>query len=78
MLMWTIWFRRNQMRVKNIDYPISQVTLNAQQALQEFQQANRVVSTSVATHSQPRNRWSPPPPLPPPKLPEGQFRRSNI
>ena len=42
-----------------IDYPISQVTLNAQQALQEFQQANRVVSTSVATHSQPRNRWSP-------------------
>ena len=50
------------MRVKNIDYPISQVASNAQQALQEFQQADCVVSTSVAAHSQPWNSGLPPPP----------------
>nr|POF22899.1 hypothetical protein CFP56_38186 [Quercus suber] len=33
MMLWTIWFRRNQLRVNNKDYPASQVAVNAQQAL---------------------------------------------
>ena len=39
MLLWTIQYCRNQIRVKNSDYPISQVAPMAQQALQGFQQS---------------------------------------
>ena len=59
MLLWAIWFHRNQIRVKNADYPISPVASNAQQALQDF---NRATTLSlVSTHVPIRSRWSPPP-----------------
>lgn len=61
MMLWTIWFRRNQIRINNKDYPTSQVAVNAQQALQEFNNANaltRPLSSSIAS---PRRTWSPPP-----------------
>ena len=59
MLLWAIWFRKNQIRVKNADYPISQVASNAQQALQDFSRAT--TSSLVSTHVPIRSRWSPPP-----------------
>ena len=61
MVLWTIWYRRNQIRVKNEDYPISQVVLNAFQALEDFKRANHVAPTQIATISSPQTRWSPPP-----------------
>lgn len=45
MLLWTIWYRRNQIRVKNADYPISQVAPTAQQTLQDFRKANLTASS---------------------------------
>ena len=61
MVLWTIWYRRNQIRVKNEDYPISKVVLNAFQALEDFKRANHVAPTQIATISSPQTRWSPPP-----------------
>ena len=37
MVMWTIWHRRNQLRVSSIDFPQSQVIQQAIQALSTFQ-----------------------------------------
>ena len=41
-IMWNIWFRRNQLRVSNKDHPMSQVILTFQQALTDYQQASNV------------------------------------
>lgn len=59
MLLWAIWFCRNQIRVNNAGYPISQVASNAQQALQDFNRAT--TSSLVSTHVLIRSRWSPAP-----------------
>ena len=61
MILWTIWFRRNQIGVKNSDYPISQVTTNAMQALQDFKRANFMASAQILAQTTQRVRWSPPP-----------------
>ena len=62
MLLWTVWYRRNQIRVKNADYPISQVAPTAQQTLQDFSRANHKASSQLPAHSTTQVRWSPPPP----------------
>ena len=62
MLLWTIWYCRNQIKVKNSDYPISQVAPTAQQALQGFSRANLKASSQIFTHSPTQVKWSPPPP----------------
>ena len=36
-IMWNIWFRKNQLRVSNKDHPISQVIPTSQQALLNYQ-----------------------------------------
>jgi len=61
MVMWTIWHRRNQIRAKNEDYPISQVVPIAEQALQVFMQANHAAPTQSVTNASPQIRWTPPP-----------------
>ncbi|XP_050290257.1 uncharacterized protein LOC126728490 [Quercus robur] len=61
-IMWTIWSRRNQIRVQQRDYPISQVVPNARQALSVFQRENRAQqfpATMVSSTNQ--VTWMPPP-----------------
>lgn len=62
MVMWTIWHRRNKLRVKNENYPISQVVPNTVQALQAFTQANYMASNQSVINAPPQIKWSPPPP----------------
>lgn len=42
MILQSVWYHRNQLRTTKKDYPASQVTLNAQQALMEFHRANQI------------------------------------
>ena len=39
MVMWTIWYRRNQLRINSNDFPRSQVLQQATQSLATFQQS---------------------------------------
>lgn len=41
-IMWTIWFRRNQIRVSNKDYSTTQVIPSARQSLSNFHRANPI------------------------------------
>ena len=61
MILWTIWNRRNKLRTTNEDYPVSQVSTNAKQALTKYHQANQVVKLQSPVRSHPRVNWSPPP-----------------
>ena len=60
MVMWILWYRRNQMRVKNEDFPISQVVPFAVQALQDFSNANSTAQAPSVTKFPSHSRWSPP------------------
>ena len=61
MVMWTIWYRHNQLRVSLKDFPRSQVLQQATQALATFQQSQQSLSRpSTAPRPQPRAQWSPP------------------
>lgn len=60
-LLWTIRYRRNQIRVKNADYPISQIASTAQQTLQDFRRATLTDSSQLQAHSTTQVRWSLPP-----------------
>ncbi|XP_030945809.1 uncharacterized protein LOC115970295 [Quercus lobata] len=59
--MWTIWSRRNQIRVQQHDYPISQVVPNARQALFVSHRANRAQQSPATVSSTNRVTWIPPP-----------------
>ena len=48
MVMWTIWYRRNQLRVSANDFPRSQVLQQATQALATFQQSQQSFSQPSA------------------------------
>ncbi|KAL4650064.1 hypothetical protein ACB092_01G060100 [Castanea dentata] len=61
MLMWTIWFRQNQLRKSNKDYPITPVVPTAQDALQVLRQANTTSPSQISIRAPPRVRWTPPP-----------------
>ncbi|KAK9993512.1 hypothetical protein SO802_023215 [Lithocarpus litseifolius] len=50
-LLWTIWYRRNQIRVKNTDYLISHIASIAKQTLQDFRRANLMNSLQSQAHS---------------------------
>ena len=54
----TVWYRRDQSRLKHSVYPISQMLLQASQALQDFLHALPPAQPSVTS---PRFRWIPPP-----------------
>ena len=62
MILWIVWYRRNLVRVKDEDYPVSKVVPNALQALEDFRRANQAAVTQSATSSSPQVRCSPPPP----------------
>ena len=61
MILWTVWNRRNKLRTTNEDYPVSQVSTNAKQALTEYHQANQVTMLQYPVCTRPRVKWSPPP-----------------
>ena len=55
MLMWTIWHRRNQLRVSSNVFPKAQVLQQASQALATFQQSQQsLIQPSAVTRPQPR------------------------
>ena len=55
MVMWTIWHRRNQLRVSINDSPKAQVLQRASQALATFQQSQQsLIQPSAVTRPQPR------------------------
>ena len=61
MVMWTIWHRRNQLRVSINDSPKAQVLQRASQALATFQQSQQSLIHHLAiTQPQPRAQWLPP------------------
>ena len=60
-IMWTIWFRRNQIRVHQKDYPMTQVIPNSQQAISDFHCANMVQQSQALVSSTSRVSWIPPP-----------------
>ena len=59
--MWTIWSRRNQIRVQQNVYPIAQVVPNARQMLFVFHLENRVQQAPTSVSSTNRVNWIPPP-----------------
>nr|XP_023924334.1 uncharacterized protein LOC112035735 [Quercus suber] len=62
MVMWTIWYRRNQLRVRTVDFPKTQVPQQATQALSTFQQSqSSIINNAAATRPQNRVQWRPPP-----------------
>ena len=60
-IMWNIWFRRNQLRVSNKDHPISQVIPTSQQALLNYQQSSNLQRTQRVNPPPNRVAWTPPP-----------------
>ena len=61
MVIWTIWYRHNQLRVSLKYFPRSQVLQQATQALATFQQSQQSLSRpSTTPRPQPRAQWSPP------------------
>ena len=61
MILWTVWYLWNKLRTTNEEYPISQVSTNAKQALTEYHQANQVTMLQYPVCTCPRVKWSPPP-----------------
>ncbi|XP_065637528.1 uncharacterized protein LOC136070886 [Quercus suber] len=62
MVMWTIWYRRNQLRVRTVDFPKAQVLQQATQALSTFQQSQlSIINNAAVTRPQNRVQWRPPP-----------------
>ena len=61
MLLWTVWYCKNQIKVKNADYPISQVAPTTQQTLHDFSRANLKASSQLLANSTTQVRWSLPP-----------------
>ncbi|KAK9989426.1 hypothetical protein SO802_029665 [Lithocarpus litseifolius] len=63
MVMWTFWYRRNQIRTRHLDFPASQVIPQASQALSDFKQHNISLPLQQGGSGQSwvRRHWSIPP-----------------
>lgn len=63
MVLWTVWHRRNQIRVGSRDFSVSQVILQAMQALTDFKSLNASLPPQrmASGNSQAWSQWSPPP-----------------
>ena len=62
MVMWTIWHRRNQLRVRTSVFPKAQILEQASQALATFQQSQlSLINHTTVTRPQHRVQWHPPP-----------------
>ena len=62
-IMWTIWFRRNQLRTSNKPFPLSQIVPSAKQMLQEFTEVHPAAPVQNSSPQQSWPKWEPPPPL---------------
>ncbi|XP_050278363.1 uncharacterized protein LOC126719908 [Quercus robur] len=60
-IMWNIWFRRNQLRVSNKDHPISQVIPTSHQALLDYQRSSNMQRTQRVNPPPNRVAWTLPP-----------------
>nr|POE89701.1 putative ribonuclease h protein [Quercus suber] len=63
MVMWTLWYRRNQIRTRQLDFPAPQVLPQASQAWSDFKQYNISLPSQqgVSRQSRDQSHWSPPP-----------------
>lgn len=63
MIMWTLWYRRNQLRVSSKDFPVALVLPQAMQAFSDFKSLNvSLPSSPLETGtSRVQAQWSPPP-----------------
>ena len=61
MILWTVWYHWNKLKTIIEDYPVSQVSTNAKQALTEYHQANQVITLQSPVRTHPRVKWSLPP-----------------
>ena len=63
MVLWTIWYRRNQLRVGSKDFPISQVGPQASHALSDIKQFNVSLPSwqDGISNSWAWSQWLPPP-----------------
>ena len=60
MVMWTLWHRRNQLRIHSCVLPKEQIFQQALQALATFQQSQRTLTNhAAATCSQHSVQWRP-------------------
>ena len=60
-IMWNIWFRRNQLKVSNKDHPISQVNPTSQEALLRYQRSCTMQRTQRVNPPPNQAAWTPPP-----------------
>lgn len=63
MIMWTLWYQRNQLRVSCKDFPVAQVFPQAMQAFSDLKSLNvSLLSSPIQTRtSWVQVQWSPPP-----------------
>lgn len=61
MVAWSLWYRRNQVRVGNSVPSIGQTLVQVQQQLQDYYRAQLVKSTSSNHTYHSATRWTPPP-----------------
>ena len=61
MLVWTIWFHHNQLRMSSASFLINQVQSQAMSALHEFIRARPTPITAITRCPPASVRWSPPP-----------------
>ena len=60
MVMWTIWYWRNQLRISCKEFPLLQVIPQATQALADFLRTDPVSPARSSVHTSSWVRWSPP------------------
>ena len=63
MVMWTLWYHGNQIRIRHLDFPTSQVIPQASQALSDFKLHNISLPSlqGVAGQVRAQAQWTPPP-----------------
>ncbi|XP_030941854.1 uncharacterized protein LOC115966848 [Quercus lobata] len=63
MVVWTLWYRRNQIKTRHLDFPTSQVVPQASQTLSDFKLHNISLPSlqGVVGHVRAQAQWSPPP-----------------
>ena len=61
MLVWTIWYRQNQIRNKHVEFPASQVLSQVFQMLHEFYRVQLALPSRPLSQTQTQVHWQPPP-----------------
>lgn len=61
MLVWTIWYLQNQIRIKHVEFPASQVLSQASQMPHEFYRVQPALPSRPPSWTQTWVHWQPPP-----------------